>query len=89
MILKVHLEAPLPTTSATRSGKSRLATRSRPKPSASSLRRIGPARLSHDQLRDRIVAEMSEALTQVGDTYRAPDGVLYSLTEPDVGPGRR
>jgi hypothetical protein len=36
----------------------------------------------HDQLRDRIVAEMSEALSQVGDTYRAPDGVLYSLIEP-------
>ena len=35
----------------------------------------------HDQLRDRIVAEMSEALSQVGDTYRAPDGVLYSLIE--------
>jgi hypothetical protein len=43
----------------------------------------------HNQLRDRIVAEMSEALSQVGDTYRAPDGVLYSLVEPsaveDVG----
>jgi hypothetical protein len=37
----------------------------------------------HDRLRDRIVAEMSEALSQVGDTYRAPDGVLYSLIEPD------
>ena len=43
----------------------------------------------HNQLRDRIFAEMSEALSQVGDTYRAPDGVLYSLVEPsaveDVG----
>jgi hypothetical protein len=38
----------------------------------------------HNQLRDRIVAEMSEALSQVGDTYRAPDGVLYSLTEPSA-----
>jgi hypothetical protein len=38
----------------------------------------------HDQLRDRIVAEMSEALSQVGDTYRAPDGVLYSLIEPSA-----
>ena len=35
------------------------------------------------QLRDRIVAEMSEPLSQAGDTYRAPDGVLYSLIEPD------
>ena len=34
-----------------------------------------------NQLRDRIVAEMSEALSEVGDTYRAPDGVLYSLIE--------
>ncbi len=33
------------------------------------------------QLRERIVAEMSEALTQIGDTYRAPDGILYSLIE--------
>jgi len=39
---------------------------------------------SHSQLRDRIVAEMSEALSQVGDTYRAPDGVLYSLIEPSA-----
>jgi hypothetical protein len=37
-----------------------------------------------DRLRDRIVAEMSEALSQVGDTYRAPDCVLYSLIEPDA-----
>jgi hypothetical protein len=33
----------------------------------------------HNQLRDRIVAEMSGALSEVGDTYRAPDGILYSL----------
>jgi len=38
----------------------------------------------HSQLRDRIVAEMSEALSQVGDTYRAPDGVRYSLIEPSA-----
>jgi hypothetical protein len=38
----------------------------------------------HNQLRDRIVAEMSEALSQVGDAYRAPDCVLYSLIEPDA-----
>jgi hypothetical protein len=38
----------------------------------------------HNQLRDRIVAEMSEALSQVGDAYRAPDGILYSLIEPSA-----
>jgi hypothetical protein len=38
----------------------------------------------HNQLRDRIVAEMSQALSQVDDTYRAPDGVLYSLIEPSA-----
>jgi hypothetical protein len=37
-----------------------------------------------NHLRDRIVADMSEALSQVGDTYRAPDGVLYSLIEPSA-----
>ena len=36
------------------------------------------------QLRDRIVDEMSEALSQVGDAYRAPDGILYSLVEPSA-----
>ena len=43
-----------------------------------------PLGSGHDRLRDRIVAEMSEALSQVGDTYRAPDGVLYSLIELDA-----
>jgi hypothetical protein len=38
----------------------------------------------HNQLRDRIVVEMSDALSQVGDTYRAPDGILYSLNEPSA-----
>jgi hypothetical protein len=37
-------------------------------------------------LRDRIVAEMSEALSDVGDTYRAPDGILYSLMEAPANP---
>ena len=43
----------------------------------------GPGLLAagHNQLRDRIVAEMSGALSDVGDTYRAPDGILYSLIE--------
>lgn len=34
-----------------------------------------------NRLRERIVAEMSAALCQVGDVYRAPDGILYSLIE--------
>jgi hypothetical protein len=37
-----------------------------------------------NHLRDRILAEMSEALRQVADTYRAPDGILYSLIEPSA-----
>jgi hypothetical protein len=32
-------------------------------------------------LRDRIVGEMTAALVSVADSYRAPDGVLYSLIE--------
>jgi hypothetical protein len=34
-----------------------------------------------DALRDRIVDEMTSALVAVGDRYRAPDGVAYSLIE--------
>jgi hypothetical protein len=35
----------------------------------------------------RIVAEMTEGLTKVGDSYRAPDGVLYSLIQsPGLDP---
>jgi hypothetical protein len=46
-----------------------------------------------DALRDRIVDEMTSALVIVGDRYRAPDGVLYSLIEesaldPSSGEGR-
>jgi len=43
----------------------------------------GPEMLEvgHGQLLRRIVAEMTEALSEVGDTYRAPDGILYSLIE--------
>jgi hypothetical protein len=38
-------------------------------------------------LRERTKAEMSQALMRVGDTYRAPDGVLYSLTDrPELDP---
>jgi hypothetical protein len=31
-------------------------------------------------LRDRVIAEMTAALRQAGDTYTAPDGVAYTLT---------
>jgi hypothetical protein len=31
-------------------------------------------------LRDRVIAEMTAALRQPGDTYTAPDGVGYTLT---------
>jgi hypothetical protein len=41
-----------------------------------------PDRPHRDGLRDRIVNEMTAALVSVGDRYRAPDGVLYSLIEP-------
>jgi hypothetical protein len=38
---------------------------------------------------ESVIAEMSAALVSVGDRYRSPDGVLYSLTdvssEPDSG----
>ncbi len=30
---------------------------------------------------DRIASEMAAALTKIGDSYRAPDGVLYSLLD--------
>jgi hypothetical protein len=33
------------------------------------------------KLRHRIAVEMTDGLIRVGDTYRAPDGVLYSLVE--------
>ena len=39
----------------------------------------GPA--ARVALRDRVVAEMTAALQQIGDTYTAPDGVAYTLTE--------
>lgn len=47
-----------------------------------------PAHRSH--LREQIVAEMTNALVHIGDSYRAPDGVLYSLIdEPAVDDRRR
>jgi hypothetical protein len=46
-----------------------------------------PDEVHRDALRARIVAEMSSALIGVGDQYRAPDGVLYSLlAEPTDDP---
>jgi hypothetical protein len=44
-----------------------------------------------DALRDQIIVEMTSALVDGGDEYRAPDGVRYSLVdepEPDSGSGR-
>ena len=40
-----------------------------------------PGQAHRDALRDRIVDGMTSALVSVGDRYRAPDGVLYSLIE--------
>jgi hypothetical protein len=42
-----------------------------------------PDQSHRDALRDQVIAEMTRALVGVGDTYRAPDGVLYSLTDRD------
>jgi hypothetical protein len=44
-----------------------------------------PARAAYRrELRRRVAEEMAAALVQVGDTYRAPDGVLYSLDDDDA-----
>lgn len=40
-----------------------------------------PDQPHRDSLRDRLIVEMIGALARVEDQYRAPDGVLYSLTE--------
>ena len=37
-----------------------------------------------EQLRRQVIAEMTSALSRVGDSYRAPDGVRYSLLEEPV-----
>ena len=39
-----------------------------------------PSQAHREQLRDQLIAEMTAALTQPGDSYQAPDGVRYSLT---------
>jgi hypothetical protein len=40
-----------------------------------------PGEAGRAAVRDRIVAEMTVALRHAGDTYTAPDGVAYTLTE--------
>jgi hypothetical protein len=52
-----------------------------------------PGQAHRDALRDQIVEEMTAVVVSVGDRYRAPDGVLYSLIElaapdPPSGDGR-
>jgi hypothetical protein len=42
-------------------------------------------RTGREALRDRVIAKMTAALIQLGDTYQAPDGVIFSLAdEPGV-----
>jgi hypothetical protein len=38
---------------------------------------------TRDALRDRVTCEMTTALVSAGDTYRAPDRVLYMLEDDD------
>ncbi|MGI8863845.1 MAG: hypothetical protein ACR2JH_05510 [Solirubrobacteraceae bacterium] len=40
-----------------------------------------PDQAHRNALRARIVGEMTAALGSIGDRYRAPDGVLYTLIE--------
>ena len=40
-----------------------------------------PDQAHRDALRERIVLDMTTALGRAGDRFRAPDGVLYSLTD--------
>jgi hypothetical protein len=40
-----------------------------------------PDQAHRDALRERIIVDMTTALVRAGDRYRAPDGVLYSLTD--------
>jgi hypothetical protein len=43
-----------------------------------------PDQAHRDALRNRLTVEMTDALAQIGDQYRSPDGVLYSLTDQPV-----
>jgi len=47
---------------------------------SSNLPRI-PGQATRAALRDRVIAEMTAALQQAGDTYTAPDGIAYTLTD--------
>jgi len=40
-----------------------------------------PAPEHREQLRLQVIAEMTRTLIDVGDSYRAPDGILYSLVD--------
>ena len=40
-----------------------------------------PSPAARIALRDRVVAEMTAALARIGDTYTAPDGVAYTLSD--------
>ncbi|MEO9119056.1 MAG: hypothetical protein ABI355_08165 [Solirubrobacteraceae bacterium] len=40
-----------------------------------------PSHATRAALRDRVIAEMTAALQQAGDTYTAPDGIAYTLTD--------
>jgi hypothetical protein len=44
----------------------------------------GSARQLRNAMQELIVAAMTQALVQVGDTHQAPDGVVYSLLEPSA-----
>ena len=45
-----------------------------------------PTTACREQLRARVITEMTTALYQAGDTYTAPDGVTYSITTLDGRP---
>ena len=40
-----------------------------------------PGEQAREELRQRVIREMTAALVRAGDGYRAPDGVRYSLVE--------
>jgi hypothetical protein len=44
-----------------------------------------PDREHRDQLCEQIITAMTSALVHVGDRYRAPDGVLYTLLDDSAG----
>lgn len=47
-----------------------------------------PDQAHRDALRGQIIIDMTSALVDVGDEYRAPDGVRYSLIdEPELDAG--